>query len=163
MRESEPAKHSTSRNTGVVHRPFFLPPDAKATVESWIGSYHLWRELAIKKGLKFEVNGQLEVARDYREIAVLRRHQEWARLNGMEDDEIAYLEGDEVRKLLPESLAEGALMSRSEANVNYGELVEELFREISGSVKFIGGFKVESVSERGEKVAVGGLLRGSRY
>ena len=62
----EVAFHTSSRNTGVIHRPFYLNPKTKRVFAfSAERSYPLWKELARSYGLPWKEIGTIEVA--YRE------------------------------------------------------------------------------------------------
>src|SRR5579863_2304617 len=62
-KESEVAKHTSIRNTGVVHRPFYLNPEKKRVFSRAAQkSYFMWKVLAQRYGLTWDPVGTLEVA-----------------------------------------------------------------------------------------------------
>jgi Predicted dehydrogenase len=84
-KEKEPGVHSTYRNTGVVHRPFYLNPDRrKASAFAAARSYPFLKMFVKEKGLYWNQLGTLEVSTDDQRR---RRHQKFmkdgARENGM--------------------------------------------------------------------------------
>ncbi|MFB5611648.1 MAG: FAD-dependent oxidoreductase, partial [Nitrosopumilaceae archaeon] len=62
-KEKDVALHTSSRNTGVVHSPFYLDPKKRRTsaISSLI-SHDLWEDLAKKKNLPWYPVGTIEVA-----------------------------------------------------------------------------------------------------
>ena len=74
-KELEPAVHSSSRNTGVIHRPFYLDPSRKNifALSSQI-SYPMWKELAINKKLPWKQNGTIEVALKNDDLKTLEKY-----------------------------------------------------------------------------------------
>ncbi len=64
-REQAVAEHASRRNTGVVHRPFYLHPrKARVFARAASVSYHLWKRYATERNLPFKQVGTYEVALD---------------------------------------------------------------------------------------------------
>ena len=64
-KEDNVAKHTSSRNTGVVHSPFYLDPKKrKISAVSSLISHDLWETFAKKKSLPWFEVGTIEVAAD---------------------------------------------------------------------------------------------------
>jgi len=62
-KESSVAMHTSSRNTGVVHSPFYLDPKKrKSSAISSLISHDLWAILAKKKSLPWFEVGTIEIA-----------------------------------------------------------------------------------------------------
>ncbi len=62
-KENHVAQHTSSRNTGVVHSPFYLDPKKRKTSAfSSLISHDLWEILAKKKNLPWSEVGTIELA-----------------------------------------------------------------------------------------------------
>ena len=60
-KEPDVGMHASSRNTGIVHSPFYLDPQKKEVLaKSAYLSYDLWKTLAEKRGLPWRMVGTLE-------------------------------------------------------------------------------------------------------
>ncbi|MDG6904651.1 MAG: FAD-dependent oxidoreductase [Nitrososphaerota archaeon] len=143
-KENEVATHTSGRNTGMVHRPFYLNPDKKklfATVAQ--KSYPMWKEIALKYNLPWNPVGTLEVATSDEQVRTLEQYKIWAADNGMDDDEIDILDGIGVQKLEPEVKCAGAIHSKTDTCVSYSDFTNFIFQNaLKNGVKFMGGCKV---------------------
>src|SRR2546425_3873650 len=64
-KEQEVAMHTSSRNTGVLHSPFYLNPEKKGKLaRAAFLSHKMWNTFAQKKNLPWKMVGTLEVALD---------------------------------------------------------------------------------------------------
>lgn len=167
-KELRPAVHASSRNTGVIHRPFYLDPSRKriyAQVSQW--SYPMWRDLAKRKRLPFVERGTIEVSLQEEDVKHIEEYSRFAQENGMEESEYSILNKEELLKLEPNVKAESAFFSRTDTNVSFGKFTEELFNEASNNgLKVLFGVDVISVNdEMGEFSYVNqrkkGKIRGS--
>jgi len=62
-KESQVALHTSRRNTGVVHRPFYLDPvGRKVFARSSQVAYGMWKSYAASRGLPWVPVGTFEVA-----------------------------------------------------------------------------------------------------
>ncbi len=140
-KEDQIARHASSRNTGVIHRPFYLDPEKKkifaASAEK---SYYLWKELAIKYSLPWKEAGTLEVAMREDDLMVMDRYRDWSSQNGMDEKEFAVLEKSEAQELEPEVKCLGAFYSKTDTSVDYGAFSHSVF-ELSkkAGVNFLPG------------------------
>jgi len=67
-KESEVAMHASSKNTGVVHSPFYLEPQKKKMLaKSALISYDLWQKLAKERSLPWNNVGKLMITIEERE------------------------------------------------------------------------------------------------
>jgi (S)-2-hydroxyglutarate dehydrogenase len=155
-KETEVAKHASTRNTGLLHRPFYLNPEKKRVFSRAAQkSYFLWKDLAIRYHLAWSPIGTLEVALDEEQLQTVHRYKEWALKNGVREDEIEVLDFAQVRKLEPEVKCAGAILSKTDTSVNYGEFTNFVFEMAKkNGVKFLGGFQVREIEETGENVLV---------
>jgi L-2-hydroxyglutarate oxidase len=155
-KEGEVAKHTSSRNTGLLHRPFYLDPKKKKVFSRAAQkSYFLWKDLASKYNLPWNQVGTLEVALDEGQIKTLDKYEEWALENGVYQNEIEVLDSAQVRKLEPEVKCAGAIFSKTDTSVNYGEFTRFVFELAArNGVKFLGGWKVQTIDDTREAVRI---------
>jgi len=148
-KEKTPAYHSTARNTGVIHTPFFIPPEAKEVTQSWINSYEAWVETASIFHQPAKVNGQLEVAMNEDDIKTLELHKKWAKDNGLNEDEILLLDKNELKRFSEELSSTFGLFSKKEINVNFKNLVKSIYENfLKNNVKSIFNFQLKSLYEK---------------
>ncbi len=152
-KETQVAAHTSSRNTGVIHRPFYLDPVKKKVFATAAQkSYQMWKKLSLVFGLPWFQAGTIEVALADSDIGRLDRYVKWAAENGMESTEVELLGAKEVKSIEPEVTCAGGLHSKTDASVDFGAFtlcVFDLAKE--NGVGFLGGLKVTSIRE-----AVGG-------
>lgn len=142
------AAHTSSRNTGVVHRPFYLDPDRKKVfARSAAVSYPLWRKFSRESMLPWVETGTLEAAPTESGIAVLHKYLGWAEKNGMEEAETELLDGREVASLEPEVHCAAALHSKTDTSVDFGLMTRRLFDHCDrAGVDLLSTSRVERVS-----------------
>jgi len=143
----EVAAHTSTRNTGVIHRPFYLNPESKKVFAvSAERSYPMWRDLAKKLGLPWNQVGTLEVALREEDVGTLEKYKVWGERNGMPGDQLEVLDGASVAALEPEVRCQGAIHSKTDVSVDFGAFTKAVFgmAEAAG-VKFLGGLEVDSV------------------
>lgn len=150
--EDHEAVHTSSRNTGVIHRPFYLDPNRKRIFASAAQkSYYMWSSLAEKYSSPWCRTGTLELAVRESDVATLDRYKAFAYSNGMEDDEVEILDSRQVKALEPEALCLAAIFSKTDTSVDYQEFTKVLFRiALSNGVKFLGGQRVIRIAETSE-------------
>ena len=155
-KETEVAKHASTRNTGLLHRPFYLNPEKKRVFSRAAQkSYFLWKDLATKYNLAWSPIGTLEVALDDQQVQTVNQYKEWAIKNGVEEDEVEVLDSKQVQKLEPQVRCAGAIFSKTDTSVNYGEFTNFVFEMArKNAVKFLGGSQVQEIKETGENVGI---------
>ena len=144
------AAQTSTRNTGIIHRPFYLDPVKKRIFArtSFI-SHPMWESLAKREGLPWRPIGTFNVAAEDREIASLERYRRWGIENGMEENELELLDGRGVRNLEPEVSCRAALISKTDVSVDFGVFTRFLWRRLgSRGVRFLGGHRVVGVREK---------------
>jgi len=144
------AAQTSTRNTGVIHRPFYLDPVKKRIFArtSFI-SHPMWESLAKREGLPWRPIGTFNVAAEDREIVTLERYRRWGIENGMEENELELLDGRGVRNLEPEVSCRAALISKTDVSVDFGVFTRFLWRRLgSQGVRFFGGHRVVGVREK---------------
>ena len=149
--------HTSSRNTGVIHRPFYLDPRKKRVfARTSLLSHGMWQRLARDAGLPWRPVGTFNIAVEEAEAKILERYMKWGVENGMEERELDLLDGNEVRAREPEVRCRGGLLSKTDVSVDFGAFTRHLWRLVmSRGVKFLGGQRVVSVRTGGEGSEVG--------
>lgn len=148
-REMRPARHTSSRNTGVVHRPFYLNPNTKRIFAgSAQKSYPMWAKLASRFGLPWKQVGMIRIAAEDAQVPTIEKYHKWAVQNGMNEDELEVLSAADVKRLEPEVECKGGILSKFEPVVQYGTMTECVFElAVNQGVKFLGGYEVQSIRE----------------
>ena len=149
-KELEPAVHSSSRNTGVIHRPFYLDPSRKNifALSSQI-SYPMWKELAINKKLPWKQNGTIEVALENDDLKTLEKYLIYSEKNGMEEHEYAILDRKEINDIEKGIKSEYAFFSKTDTNVSFGEFTRTIFElAIECGIKAFFGVTVTQIDDK---------------
>ena len=146
-KENSVARHTSSRNTGVIHRPFYLNPETKKIFALSAGlSYPLWGDLAAKYGLPWNPVGTLEVALGEEDIALLEKYMRWGMENGVEETELELLDSGSVKSVEPEVECRAALHSKTDVSVDFGEFTRCVHRlALNEGLTFKGGLRVSGV------------------
>ncbi len=147
-KESDVAMHASRRNTGVVHRPFYLhPTKAKVFARAAGISYHLWKRYAAQKGLPWYQVGTYEVALDDMGMEQLHAYVEYAAENGMEPSEVELVDRREMARREPNVRCEGAIFSKTDTAVDYHSFTEALRRDAEAlGVRFLTGANASSIA-----------------
>jgi L-2-hydroxyglutarate oxidase len=140
-KEGQVAKHTSSRNTGVVHRPFYINPEKKAIfAKAAQKSYYLWSKLASQYNLPWKQSGTIEVALEEKDLGTLEQYRHWALQNGMNDSEVEVLDSQEVKRAEPLVNCAGAIYSKTDTSVDYGIFSKFVF-EIASKNKEVNLLK----------------------
>jgi L-2-hydroxyglutarate oxidase len=167
-REPEVALHTSRRNTGVIHRPFYLDPKGRRIfARSAQVSYGLWKRYAAERGLPWETVGTLEVALRGEDLPVLEKYLRWGLANGMAEEELELMDPQQVAQREPHVRCLGAILCRTDTAVDYHALTVSLRRdaEVLGA-SFLLGRQVEGieVGPQGTTVRVrGGEALSARF
>ncbi len=150
-REPTVAAHASSRNTGVLHRPYYLNPRSKKVfARSAERSYPMWRALARRFSLPWSEVGTLNVAPEDSDVATLEKYRAWGEENGVPAKDLDVLDGGEVRALEPEVSCKKALLSRTDVSVDFGSFARALrVLATNNGASFMGSVEVESVADAG--------------
>jgi len=117
-KESDVGMHASSRNTGVVHSPFYLDPQKKEILaKSAFLSYDLWKTLAEKRELPWKMVGTLEVALNEDQHKILEKYMRWGVNNGIPQNDLELLDGNEVLKKEPNVSCHSAVFSKRDTVV----------------------------------------------
>ena len=144
------AAHTSTRNTGVIHRPFYLDPMKKRIfARTSLISHPMWESLAKEGGLPWRPIGTFNVAAEEGEVKTLERYKRWGVENGMGENELDLLDGREVQHLEPEVNCRAALVSKTDVSVDFGVFTRHLWKRLaSQGVSFFGGHRVAKIEER---------------
>lgn len=148
-KEERIASHTSSRNTGVIHRPFYLDPIKKRVQARSAGiSYSLWADLARISGSPWLKCGTIEVARSDKDLDMLQKYSEWSIRNGLSSSDFSILTGQEVSRIEPEVRCYGAIHSKTDVSTDFGVLTNELYARSGNDVsKIIRNADVLSIEE----------------
>jgi L-2-hydroxyglutarate oxidase len=154
--EAGVARHTSSRNTGIIHRPFYLNPETKKTFALSANlSYPLWHNLAIRYDLPWRPVGTLEVALSEDGIHQLEKYVRWGRDNGVEEAELELIDARSVTALEPEVVCKAALHSKTDVSVDFRRFTECVYRlTLNEGTVFQGGLRVSSVKPEGAHLDV---------
>ena len=152
-KESDVGMHASSRNTGVVHSPFYLDPQKKKMLaKSAFLSYDLWKTLAEKRELPWKIVGTLEVALNEDQHKTLEKYVRWGVNNGIQQNDLELLDRNEVLKKEPNVSCNSAIFSKRDTVVDYGIFTKQLKKESEkNGTKFLLNHEVRSI-EKGHKI-----------
>jgi len=161
-KEPQVAAHTSRRNTGVVHRPFYLDPVGRRVfARSAQAAYGMWKAFAAQRGLPWSPVGTFEVATRPEQLSHLEKYRTWGLANGMGEDELALLTAEDVRRLEPNVRCYGAIWSKTDTAVDYPAFTQALREEAErAGAKFLLGSEVESIDVAGDHLEIR-LARGA--
>ena len=126
-KESNVAQHTTGRNTGVVHTPFYLEPTKKKVfARSAQISHDLWKKLADKSSTPWNEVGTIEVALDENQNKTLEKYQKWGIQNGVSEENLKLLDKNGVKQKENNIECYSGLLCKSDVSTNYSLLTKEL-------------------------------------
>ena len=146
-KEQQVAFHTSKRNTGVVHRPFYLDPvKRRVFARSSQAAYGMWKSYAKERVLPWSPVTTLEAATRDADVKRVEKYYHWGIENGMGEDELEILTAEEVRELEPHVRSHGAIWSKTDTSVDYPSFTRSLRGDAEREgVKFILGFEVKSI------------------
>ena len=146
-KEPDVGMHTSSRNTGVVHSPFYLNPDKKAKLaRAAFLSHEMWQTFAEKKELPWNMVGTMEVALDETQHKILEKYVDWGPKNGMSEKNIELLSGSDVMQREPNIRCHSAIHCKTDAVVDYGKFTRKLKEESQrNGTKFLFNRQLQSV------------------
>ncbi|HEY7588183.1 MAG TPA: FAD-dependent oxidoreductase [Thermoplasmata archaeon] len=146
-RERRVAQHTSKRNTGVVHRPFYLDPvNRRVFARCSQAAYGMWKAYAADRGLPWNPVTTFEVATEPWMVERLEKYVHWGQENGMGPEEIELLTPQEVRRHEPNVSCHGAVWSKTDTAVDYEAFTQGLRQdaEREGAV-FLTGAELTSI------------------
>jgi (S)-2-hydroxyglutarate dehydrogenase len=158
--EISPAFHASSRNTGKVHAPFLYDPSKrKMFARSASIGFDMLSDYCQTRHLPFIKDGILEVATDEVGLASLDRYLGWGYSNGLNQEELRFLDKREVAALEPNVRCVGALHCTKDASVNFGEITASLLTDAQnlGCETMLGSKVITIVSKDNTYQSVPGI------
>ena len=151
-KESDVAMHASSRNTGVVHSPFYLNPDTKRVLaKSALISYDMWENLAKDRGIPWKKTGVLELAIEEEQHPSLEEFMDWAIKNGLQEGDLELLSGNDVTKKEPNVKCHSAVYCNKEVSTDFGAFTREIKKDSEkNGTKFLLGNTVRLAEETNE-------------
>jgi len=142
--------HASSRNTGVVHSPFYLNPKTKKVLaKSALISYDMWEKLAKKTNVPWTKTGVLELAVHEEQHESLEEFMKWGIENGLDEKDLELLSSDEITKREPNVKGHSAVYCRKEVSTDFGAFTREIRKESEkNGCKFLLSNEVKLVEEK---------------
>ena len=129
-KESNVAMHASSRNTAVVHSPFYLNPKTKKVLaKSALISYEMWEKLAKKANVPWKKTGVLELALNEDQHKSLEEFMQWGDENGIPSKDLELLDGKQVSKMEPNVECYSAISCKREVSSDFGAFTNEIKKE----------------------------------
>jgi L-2-hydroxyglutarate oxidase len=155
-KEAEVGLHTSSRNTGVLHRPFYLDPvKKKIFARSALLSCPLWHAFAKAKNLPWVEVGTVEVATDEDQFETVKKYARWALKNGMKPKEVQVLDKNQLARLEPNLKAVGAIFCPTDVATDFGLLTKELKKEAQkNGLLFFTGTEVVGIKAENKKIVL---------
>jgi len=123
------AMHTSSRNTGVIHRPYYLNPEKKRTfARTTLLSHPMWESLARSAGLPWRAAGTFNIALEEEEVKVLEEYHRWGLENGMDASELELMDGRGVASREPEVKCAAGILSKTDVSVDFGAFTRHIWR-----------------------------------
>jgi|TARA_B100000315_G_scaffold222287_1_gene226251 L-2-hydroxyglutarate oxidase len=153
-KETKVAQHATFRNTGVIHRPFYLNPEKKRIfAKSTQKSYHMWKKLATIYNLPWNQVETLEVALNENDLPILEQYLEWGIQNQIPEKELSLLDGTTVKTLEPKVECAGALLCKTDTSVNFEWFTKSIFSlAVENGVTLLRGKEVTNITEKNSQI-----------
>ncbi len=147
-KESELAKHQTGNNSGVIHSGLYYKPGS-LKAKNCIDGYHLLIDFCKENNVPFELCGKIVVATEEKELAQLENLYERGQQNGLQN--LKKLTKEELKEYEPHvtglkgifvpqtgivdykkvSEKYGELLKQKEADINLGEQVIDIQKDVS--------------------------------
>lgn len=129
-KEDRVAAHASSRNTGVVHSPFYLDPQKKKKIaKAALQSHDLWQSYAKKHNIPWKDTGTIEIALDESQHLTLEKYLKWGIQNGLEESDLSLLDQAQISQREPNVKCHSGIYCKKDASTNYGMLTEQLCLE----------------------------------
>ena len=153
-KETKVAQHATFRNTGVIHRPFYLNPEKKRIfAKSAQKSYNMWKKLATTYNLPWNQVETLEVALNETDIPILEQYLEWGIQNQIPEEELVLLDGATVKTIEPQVKCAGAIHCKTDTSVNFKWFTKNIFSlAAKNGVTLLRGKEVKKITEKNNQI-----------
>jgi (S)-2-hydroxyglutarate dehydrogenase len=155
-KEADVAAHTSRRNTGVVHRPFYLDPESRRVFARCAQvAFGMWKGYAASRRLPWLSVGTFEVATREDGAARLEKYRRWGLANGMEEDELELLTSADVRRHEPNVRCHGAIWSKTDTAVDYEAFTKSIREDAEAAgARFLLGAEVREVEVTADELEV---------
>ena len=128
--EKKVAMHTSSRNTGKVHAPFYYNPEKKSSTAAYaLKGFDMLKRYCSFHNLPFKEDGVVEIATNEREIDILLKHVQWAHKNGLRDEDVKFLSKHEMLQIEPNVKCEAGIVCVRDASTDYGLINQKLMED----------------------------------
>jgi L-2-hydroxyglutarate oxidase len=155
-KESDVAKHTSGRNTGVIHTPFYLDPEKKKIfAKSAQISHDLWKTLAVQTQSPWMEVGTIEVAIDELQHKTLEKYQKWGIENGVNENNLLILDSNELKQKEKNLECYSGLFCKTDVSTDYAKLTKEIKNiSMQNSTEFIFQKAVKSFQQKNDSVQI---------
>ncbi len=155
-KEYDVAKHTSGRNTGVVHTPFYLDPEKKKTfARSSNISWSLWRTLAINTETSWKECGTIEVALDETQHKTLEKYLIWGVQNGVDSKNLQLLDSNGVKRIAGENVECYSGLFACDVSTDYSKLTKEIKNfSIQNSTEFLFQKTVKEFKQKNDSIEI---------
>lgn len=149
-KEDHIAAHASSRNTGVVHSPFYLDPQKKKKIaKASLLSHDLWKDYAKKHHISWKDTGTIEIAMDESQHHTLEKYIKWGIQNGIPEHELELLDSNQIAQKEPNVKCHSGVYCKRDASTDYGLLTDQLHRESQqNGTTFLFSQKMEKIQNQ---------------
>ena len=155
-KECDVALHSSTRNSGVIHYPFYLNPKQKKNfARAAFLSHDMWKVLAHEKNIPWVQGGTIEIALDEEQHKTLERYMVLGKENGLTEEDISILDSNELKQKEPHLNCYSGLYCTKEGSTNYGLLtkaVSELSKK--NGINILLKHNVKNVEETSDQANI---------
>lgn len=155
-KEEQVSMHASSRNTGVVHSPFYLNPKTKGVLaKSAIISYPMWEKLAKDRNVPWEKTGVYEIGFNDEQHKSLEEFIEWGDINGIPKSDLELLDGKEISKREPNVKCHSGVFCNREVSTDFGAFTREICKDSQNNgTKFLLNHNVKSIKKNSENTTI---------
>jgi (S)-2-hydroxyglutarate dehydrogenase len=122
--------HTSSRNTGKVHAPLYYNPDKKSSTAFYaLKGFDMLKRYCNLHKLPFKEDGVIEVAINERQIDTLHKHVRWAHKNGLKNEDVKFLNKDEILQIEPNVKCQAAIVCFRDASTDYSLINQKLMED----------------------------------
>jgi len=126
-KEPDVALHASTRNSGVIHYPFYINSKQKKNfAKAAFLSHEMWKSLANEKKIPWVQGGTIEIALDEEQHKTLEKYMVLGKENGLTEEDISILDSNELKKKEPNLTCHSGLYCTKEASTNYGMLTNAI-------------------------------------
>jgi L-2-hydroxyglutarate oxidase len=155
-KEHDVAIHASTRNSGVIHYPFYLNSKVKKNfARAAFLSHDMWKILAEENKIPWIQGGTIEIALDESQHKTLEKYMVWGKENGLTEEEMLLLDRNELKQKEPNVDCYSGLYCTKEGSTNYGLLthaVKALAKK--NDVDFLFNHNVNHITESSDETNI---------